>query len=122
MALNEDVREPRVQLQSVVEVMNELPIGQKIDNGTLHILQGHVIRLWYFSPSHDRTAYEIVSEKSRPQRYLVFCGCDSIKTRTHHKLADPQMRHSHDDVFLVSDGKEFSIECRECRIEDSYKI
>jgi hypothetical protein len=94
----------------------------KITEETLSLLANTRLRLWNFSPSHDRLAYEIVPPLGgNPEQYLIFIGCDRISTPVFCEIKNPVIGKVGPDEYRFFDSGIIDITFRECLLRNDYR-
>ncbi len=77
-------------------------------------LTGSKVRLWGFTPSHDRLTFKI--ERENEVRFLVCVFCDIIKVPTFKIFTKPSFAQDGDFILLRDEG--FEIRCVEIGLFD----
>jgi hypothetical protein len=94
----------------------------RITSENLSLLANARLRLWNFSPSHDRLAFEIVPQLGgRPEKYLIFIGCDEICTPVFCGVKEPTITEVEPDLYRFYDSGVISIKFRECVLRSDYR-
>jgi hypothetical protein len=94
----------------------------RITEENLSLLANARLRLWNFSPSHDRLAYEIVPQSGgRPEKYLIFIGCEEISTPVFCGIKNPTIGKVGPDIYRFFDSGVIDIKFRECVLRDDYR-
>jgi hypothetical protein len=94
----------------------------KIDPFNAGMLRGRLLRMWHYSPSHDRLAYQIDASGGVASEYLIFLGCSKIKSSVVLRLLEPEITPIGTDSQRLTDGDALDIEYIECMIRSSYEI
>jgi hypothetical protein len=95
----------------------------RITEGNLSLLAGKRLRLWNFSPSHNRLAYEVVPQSTgnNPEKYLIFIGCEEISTPVFCGIKNPTIGKVGTDLYRFFDSGVINITFRECVLGDGYR-
>jgi hypothetical protein len=94
----------------------------KITSENLSLLANARLRLWNFSPSHDRLAFEIVPQLGgKPEKYLIFIGCEEISTPVFCGIKTPKIVKIESDLYRFSDSAVIDIKYRECVLRNDYR-
>lgn len=94
----------------------------RITSENLSMLANARLRLWNFSPSHNRLAFEIVPKSGgKPEKYLIFIGCDEISTPVFCAIREPRIIELGSDNFRFSDSGLIDIKFRECVLRNDYR-
>ena len=94
----------------------------EITSENLALLANVRLRLWSFSPSHDRLAFEIVPQSGgKPERYLIFIGCEKISTPVFCQIKEPTIAKIESDLYRFSDSTVIDITFRECVLRSDYR-
>lgn len=94
----------------------------KIDMPNVDVLRGRLLRMWNYSPSHDRLTYQIDASGGIASEYLIFLGCSKIKSPVICRLLEPVIAPIGLDAQRFTDGDTLDIEYIECIVRDSYEI
>lgn len=94
----------------------------KITSENLSLLDNARLRLWNFSPSHDRLAFEVVPQLGgKPENYLIFIGCEEINTPVFCSIKEPTIVKLESDLYRFSDSAVIDIKFRECILRNDYR-
>jgi hypothetical protein len=94
----------------------------KITEENIALLVNKRLRLWNFSPSHDRLAFEIVPQSgAMPESYLIFVGCDEISTPVFCGIKAPSIIKVGSDLYRFLDSGTIDITFRECLLRADYR-
>ena len=94
----------------------------KITSENLYLLANARLRLWNFSPSHDRLAFEIVPQLGgKPEKYLIFIGCEEISTPVFCGIKAPKIVKIESELYRFSDSATIDIKFRECVLRNDYR-
>jgi hypothetical protein len=93
----------------------------KISEGNLEILKGARLRLWHFSPSHNRLVYEIVAHDKWIGKYLIFVGCTLINTPVFCGVTNPQLIRLATDEYKFIEPDSLDIQFLECVVRDDFR-
>ena len=94
----------------------------EITSDNLSLLANARLRLWNFSPSHDRLAFEIVPPAGgSPERYLIFVGCEKISTPVFCGIKEPKIVKIEPDLYRFSDSGVVDITFRDCVLRNDYR-
>lgn len=94
----------------------------RITEENLSLLTNKRLRLWNFSPSHNRLAFEIVPQSGgNPEEYLIFIGCEEITTPVFCGIQNPTIGKVGADLYRFFDSGVISITFRECVLGDDYR-